>query len=84
MEWKPGSDRSLQDDPGKTRQTPTGLAEAGASLTVDYPALEARARLTDQETSAPDGLLPAVAAVVAEVILPPEGRVNPVRSPAHS
>ncbi|MDX9958334.1 MAG: TetR/AcrR family transcriptional regulator [Clostridia bacterium] len=49
----------------------TGLA-AGSFLpadspAIDYTALEARARLTEQETAAPDGLLPAVAAVVAEV-----------------
>jgi AcrR family transcriptional regulator len=34
---------------------------------IDYTALEAKARLTEMETAAPDGLLPAVAAVVAEV-----------------
>ena len=34
---------------------------------IDYESQEARARLTGDETAAPDGLLPSVAAVVAEV-----------------
>jgi AcrR family transcriptional regulator len=48
------------------RLATTGMVAEG-SPDVDYEALEARARLTQQETAAPDGLLPAVAAVVAEV-----------------
>lgn len=34
---------------------------------INYARLEAKARLTGEETATPDGLLPAVAAVVAEV-----------------
>ena len=47
----------------------SGVAGPASAVipTVDYPALEAMARLTELETAAPDGLLPAVAAVVAEV-----------------
>ena len=40
---------------------------ATRSPEIEYKALEAKARLSRQETAAPDGLLPAVAAVVAEV-----------------
>jgi AcrR family transcriptional regulator len=43
-----------------------GLGPSG-QLTMDYEALDTRAMLTEQETATPDGLLPAVAAVVAEV-----------------
>ncbi|OHD82229.1 MAG: hypothetical protein A3J97_16350 [Spirochaetes bacterium RIFOXYC1_FULL_54_7] len=46
--------------------SPAGLAPETPPAS-DYAALEAKARLTEQETAAPDGLLPAVAAVVAEV-----------------
>jgi AcrR family transcriptional regulator len=45
----------------------SGRLVPGEPPAIAYAALEDRARLTDQETAAPDGLLPAVAAVVAEV-----------------
>jgi AcrR family transcriptional regulator len=58
--------QGLGQKSGAARLATHGLLPAGAPV-IDYQALEARARLTEQETAAPDGLLPAVAAVVAEV-----------------
>jgi len=52
--------------PGMAGQASEGLAPGGLPG-FDDESLEARARLTEDETAAPDGLLPAVAAVVAEV-----------------
>jgi AcrR family transcriptional regulator len=49
---------------------PTGSPNGSSAVAhpvVSYPRLEAKARLTAEETAAPDSLLPAVAAVVAEV-----------------
>jgi AcrR family transcriptional regulator len=56
--------------PGKGLSPAAGVQNRPASavsLAIDYQELEKRARLTGTETAAPDGLLPAVAAVVAEV-----------------
>ena len=44
-----------------------GQAAVSGAEPVDYEALEAKARLSEAETDAPDGLLPAAAAVVAQV-----------------
>lgn len=56
--------------PSLTRAPPSSSfrpdLSTATALGIDYATLEKIARLTEEETAAPDGLLPAVAAVVAE------------------